>query len=154
MGIETEIKFEVAPADLEKLAASRSLRPSDGELVTHRHLVSTYFDTPKHVLWRNGISLRVRQAGKKHIQTVKTATNGVALGRGEWEQRVAGSHPDLRAAHGTPLQQLLSKKQRRKLDAVFAPRFHGRSDALQLLGSACAGSAGALARAARMTISK
>ena len=66
MGIETEIKFEVAPADLEKLAASRSLRPSDGELVTHRHLVSTYFDTPKHVLRRNGISLRVRQAGKKH----------------------------------------------------------------------------------------
>jgi inorganic triphosphatase YgiF len=124
MGIETEIKFEVAPADLEKLAASRSLRPSDGELVTHRHLVSTYFDTPKHVLWRNGISLRVRQAGKKHIQTVKTATNGVALGRGEWEQRVAGSHPDLRAADGTPLQQLLSKKQRRKLDAVFATHVH------------------------------
>src|SRR5256885_7473383 len=124
MGTETEIKFEVSPADLEKLSASRSLRPGDGERVPHRHGVSAYFDPPKHVPWRNGISLRVRQAGKKHIQTVKTATNGVALGRGEWEQRVADSHPDLRAAHDTPLQQLLSKKQRRKLDAVFATHVH------------------------------
>src|SRR5437763_189491 len=124
MGIETEIKCEVAPADLEKLAASRSLRPSDGELVTHRDLVSTYFDTPKHVLRRNGISLRVRQAGKKHIQTVKTATNGVALGRGEWEQRIANSQPDQRAAHDTPLQQQLSNKHRRKLDAGLPDGVH------------------------------
>ena len=124
MGIETEIKFEVSPADLEKLAASRSLRPNDGELVRHRHLVSTYFDTPKHVLRRNGMSLRVRQAGKKHIQTIKTSSNGVALGRGEWEKRVDGSQPDLRAARGTPLQRLLSKRLRRKLDAVFATHVH------------------------------
>jgi inorganic triphosphatase YgiF len=124
MGIETEIKFEVSPADLEKLAASRSVRPSDGELVRHRHLVSTYFDTPKHVLRRNGISLRVRQAGKKHIQTVKTAMNGVAIGRSEWEERVDGNEPNLRAARGTPLRQLLSKRDRRKLDAVFATHVH------------------------------
>jgi triphosphatase len=124
MGTETEIKFEVSPADLEKLAASRSLRPSNGELVTHRHLVSTYFDTPKHALRRNGISLRVRQAGKKHIQTIKTATNGVAIGRGEWEKRIDGSQPDLRAARGTPLQELLSKRLRRELDAVFSTHVH------------------------------
>jgi triphosphatase len=124
MGTETEIKFEVTPADLEKLAASRSLRPSNGELVTHRHLVSTYFDTPKHALRRNGISLRVRQAGKKHIQTIKTATNGVAIGRGEWEKRIDGSQPDLRAARGTPLQELLSKRLRRELDAIFSTHVH------------------------------
>ena len=124
MGTETEIKFEVSPADLEKLAASRSLRPSNGELVTHRHLVSTYFDTPKHALRRNGISLRVRQAGKKHIQTIKTAPNGVAIGRGEWEKRIDDNQPDLRAARGTPLQQLLSKRMRRELDAVFSTHVH------------------------------
>jgi triphosphatase len=124
MGTETEIKFEVSPADLEKLAASRSLRPNDGELVTHRHLISTYFDTPKHALRRNGISLRVRQAGKKHIQTIKTAMNGVAIGRGEWEKRVDGNEPDLRAARGTPLHQLLSKRLRRELDAVFSTHVH------------------------------
>ena len=55
MGIETEIKFEVSPAALQKIAASRSLRPSDGQLAEHQHLVSTYFDTPNHLLKRHGI---------------------------------------------------------------------------------------------------
>ncbi len=122
MGIETEIKFEVSPGDLQKLAASRSLRPSDGQLVEHRHLVSTYFDTPKHVLKRHGISLRVRHAGKKRIQTIKTA--GVAVERGEWEKRIDGDEPDLRAARGTPLQRLLSKRLKRDLDAVFSTHVH------------------------------
>ena len=101
MGIETEIKFEVSPSDLQKLAASRSLRPSDGQLIRHRHLISTYFDTPNHTLKRHGISLRVRQAGKKRIQTIKTAPNGVAVERGEWEKRIDGNEPTCapRAAH-------------------------------------------------------
>ncbi len=124
MGIETEIKFEVSPSDLQKLAASRSLRPSDGQLVRHRHLISTYFDTPNHTLKRHGISLRVRQAGKKRIQTIKTAPNGVAVERGEWEKRIDGNEPDLRAARGTPLHRLISKRLRRKLDAVFATHVH------------------------------
>lgn len=124
MGIETEIKFEVSPGDLQKLAASRSLRPSDGQLVEHRHLVSTYFDTPNHLLKRNGISLRVRQAGKKRIQTIKTAANGVAVERGEWEKRIDGNEPDLHAARGTPLQRLLSKRLKRDLDAVFSTHVH------------------------------
>ena len=124
MGIETEIKFEVSPADLQKLAASRSLRPSDGQLAEHRHMVSTYFDTPNHLLKRHGISLRVRQAGKKRIQTIKTAANGVAVARGEWEKRIDGNEPDLRAARGTPLHRLLSKKLKRDLDAVFSTHVH------------------------------
>jgi len=124
MGIETEIKFEVSPADLQKLAASRSLRPSDGQLPEHRHLVSTYFDTPNHLLKRHGISLRVRQAGKKRIQTIKTSANGVAVDRGEWEKRIDGDEPDLRAARGTPLQRLLSKQLKRDLDAVFSTHVH------------------------------
>jgi inorganic triphosphatase YgiF len=124
MGIETEIKFEVSPADLQKLAASRSLRPSDGQLAEHRHIVSTYFDTPNHLLKRHGISLRVRQAGKKRIQTIKTTANGVAVARGEWEKRIDGNEPDLRAARGTPLQRLLSKRLKRNLNAVFSTHVH------------------------------
>ena len=124
MGIETEIKFEVSPGDLQKLAASRSLRPSDGQLAEHSHLVSTYFDTPEHLLRRNGISLRVRQIGKKRIQTIKNATNGVTFGRAEWERRIDGDEPDLRAARGTPLQRLVSRRLKRDLDAVFSTHVH------------------------------
>ena len=122
-GIENELKFDVSPNDLQKLAASRSLRPADGRLAKHKYLVSTYFDTPKHILKRNGVSLRVRQAGKRRIQTIKTA-NGIAFGRGEWEHELEGSEPDLRAARGTALEPLLSKRLRRKLDPVFATHVH------------------------------
>lgn len=122
-GIENELKFDVSPNDLQKLAASRSLRPADGRLAKHKYLVSTYFDTPKHILKRNGVSLRVRQAGKRRIQTIKTA-NGISFGRGEWEHELEGSEPDLRAARGTALEPLLSKRLRRKLDPVFATHVH------------------------------
>src|ERR1700752_2646521 len=110
MGIETESKFEVSPGDLQKLAASRILRPSDGQLVEHRHLVSTYFDTPNHMLKRHGISLRVRQAGKKRIQTIKTSAHGVAIDRGEWEGLNVGDRTDVLPARGAPLQRVLSKR--------------------------------------------
>ena len=124
MGTENEVKFEVSADDLHKLAASRSLQPADGQLVKHKYLVSTYFDTPKHVLRRNGVSLRVREAGKKRVQTIKTASNGIALGRGEWEHKLDGNEPDLRAARGTALEPLLTKRLRRDLDPVFATHVH------------------------------
>ena len=124
MGIENEVKFEVSPGDLERLTAARSLRPADGQLAKHKYFVSTYFDTPKHVLRRNGVSLRVRRAGNKHIQTIKTARNGIALGRGEWESKIESNEPDFRAARGTALEPLLSKNIRRDLDPIFATHIH------------------------------
>lgn len=124
MGIENEVKFEVSPDDLEKLAAARSLRPANGQLPKHKYFVSTYFDTPKHVLRRNGVSLRVRQAGKKRVQTIKTAKNGIALGRGEWESKIKSNEPDFRAARGTALEPLLSKNFRRALDPIFTTHVH------------------------------
>lgn len=124
MGIENEVKFEVSPGDLEKLTAARSLRPADGQLAKQKYFVSTYFDTPKHVLRRNGVSLRVRRAGKKHLQTIKTARDGIALGRGEWESKIESNKPDFRAARGTALEPLLSRNIRRDLDPIFATHIH------------------------------
>jgi hypothetical protein len=57
MGTETELKFEVAPQDLRKLKAAPALRRKPA---MEENLISVYFDTPKHKLARNGVSLRVR----------------------------------------------------------------------------------------------
>ncbi len=124
MGIETEIKFEVTPGDLRKLAASRKLRPYSKELSEHQHIVSTYFDTRDHVLRRNGISLRIRQIGKKRTQTIKTSVSDASIDRGEWETRIRGDDLDLRAARSTPLQRLMSKRVRRDLSAAFSTHVH------------------------------
>jgi inorganic triphosphatase YgiF len=120
MGIESEVKFEASARDLRKLAATRLLRPSDGRLPRHKYLVSTYFDTPKLLLRKNGVSLRVRQAGKKRVQTIKTANGGISLSRGEWEHKLQSDEPDLRAARGTALEPLLSGKLKRNLEPIFA----------------------------------
>jgi len=69
MGNEIELKFQVAPRELRKLKAARTLhlKPPKEE-----DLVSVYFDTPKHKLARNGVSLRVRRHGDKFLQTIKS----------------------------------------------------------------------------------
>jgi inorganic triphosphatase YgiF len=120
MGIESEVKFEASARDLRKLAATRMLRPSDGQLPRHKYLVSTYFDTPKLLLRKNGVSLRVRQTGKKRVQTIKTVNGGISLSRGEWEHKLQNDEPDLRAARGTALEPLLSGKLKRNLEPIFA----------------------------------
>jgi inorganic triphosphatase YgiF len=120
MGTESEVKFEASTRDLRKLAAARILRQSDGQLPRHKYLVSTYFDTPKLLLRKNGVSLRVRQAGKKRVQTIKTVNGGISPGRGEWEHKLQGDAPDLRAARGTALERLLSGKLKRNLEPIFA----------------------------------
>src|SRR5882757_10342018 len=122
MGIESEVKFEASARDLRKLAAARILR-TDGQLPRHKYLVSTYFDTPKLLLRKNGVSLRVRQAGKKRVQTIKTVNGGASLGRGEWEHKLQGDEPDLRAARGTALEPLLSGKLKRDLKRDLEPIF-------------------------------
>jgi inorganic triphosphatase YgiF len=120
MGIESEVKFEASARDLRKLAAARILRPSDGQLPRHKYFVSTYFDTPELLLRKNGVSLRVRRTGKKRVQTIKAVNGGISLSRGEWQHKLEGDEPDLRAARGTALQPLLSGKLKRKLEPIFA----------------------------------
>ena len=36
------------------------------------NLISVYFDTPKHTLARNDVTLRVRHNGAKCLQTIKS----------------------------------------------------------------------------------
>ena len=105
MGIETELKFKVAPQDLRKLKAARALHRKP---LTEEMLVSVYFDTLKHKLARNGISLRVRHNGDKRLQTIKSEGANGSFRRGEWEHEINGDIPDLRKAQSTPLAPLLT----------------------------------------------
>ena len=73
-------------------------------------LASVYFDTPKHKLGRNGISLRIRRNGEKRLQTVKSQCADGSFRRGEWENEITGDVPDLRKVQGTALEPLLTKK--------------------------------------------
>jgi triphosphatase len=124
MGIENELKFEVSLDDLQKLSTAQRLKPADGQFARHKYFVSTYFDTPEHFLRRNAVSLRIRRAGKKYLQTIKTAKDGIAIGRGEWESKVESDEPDFQAARDTALKPLLSRRVRRDLGPIFRTHVH------------------------------
>jgi triphosphatase len=51
---EIELKFEVTPRDLRKLRAARGLRRKP---LKEENLVSVYFDTTKHALARNDVTV-------------------------------------------------------------------------------------------------
>lgn len=104
---ETEIKLEV-----DAMARDAVVRAFVGAHVTRRRLRATYWDTPDGRLAERGIALRVRQEGRRWVQTVKAAGEGV-LHRQEHNVPLPGRWPgegpcvDPARHGGTPAGALL-----------------------------------------------
>ncbi|MBX6322410.1 MAG: CYTH and CHAD domain-containing protein, partial [Rhodospirillaceae bacterium] len=93
---EVELKLRLPPAEAPRLRRSPLLRGIGGRPVT-RHLRSVYYDTPDHALRRHDMALRVRDDGRRRVQTLKVPSgpsNGLHVYR-EIECRVEGPWPDL-----------------------------------------------------------
>ncbi|MCK1390941.1 CYTH and CHAD domain-containing protein [Bradyrhizobium sp. 1] len=119
MNTETELKFQVAPRKLASLLRNGSGRRHRSE----QTLVSNYYDTSKHKLRRNGLTLRVRKIEDRYVQTVKASGMG-SVTRGEWEHEVSGAKPDLKQMKNTALERVATKKLPRKLRSVFQTDVH------------------------------
>ncbi len=121
MAREVELKLEMPRVAADRVAELPWLRELTSGPVIREKLVTVYFDTRKHRLRAHGLSLRIRRAGGKRLQTIKTLGDGGngAFGRGEWEREVGRDRPDLKLAAGTALERLATKKLARKLRPVF-----------------------------------
>jgi triphosphatase len=117
MALEPELKFRIPRSELKSLAAMRFAGTRGGQSA-ERHLVSTYFDTPKQKLHAHKFTLRVRETNDQFVQTIKSAEAG-SFARGEWERKLAKASPDLDHLDETPLGSLIGRKARRKLRPVF-----------------------------------
>jgi triphosphatase len=115
---ETEIKLQLPSANSARLRGVPLLRRASN--LKHEQLVSVYFDTKHLKLKRSGLTLRIRHADGRYIQTVKSE-NGGLFERGEWEAEVADGRPDLKKAAAT-LKPLGLKKLERQLRPVFEAR--------------------------------
>lgn len=109
---EIELKLLVAPELLAGLDQAPPIVSHARNNGTVRHLKAVYFDTPGRALYRAGFTLRVRQSGKRFLQTVKTLAeeSGELFRRGEWESPVAAMAPELPALLplvGTDLHEVL-----------------------------------------------
>jgi triphosphatase len=125
---EIEIKLELPSAKPLRIAEVPAVRQTS-RTVRSEKLVSVYFDTDRLKLGRHGVTLRVRQIGRRHVQTIKTGDG--LFERGEWETPIATDHPNLKAARRTPIKRLLTRKARQQLHAVFETRVRRRTYSLR-----------------------
>jgi triphosphatase len=70
-----------------------------GSVSSQERLISTYYDTHDFALKQRGLTLRIREQAGRFIQTVKADDLAGAniLARGEWEDALSDSRPDLEA---------------------------------------------------------
>jgi triphosphatase len=118
---EIELKLEVPPANLPRLAKIPRLRALKTPPKSATE-ISVYFDTKNRRLHKKGLMLRVRRVGDRYVQTIKSAGHSDLFERDEWESEIDGAMPDLRLAQGTALEPLLSRKFCRQLKPVFETR--------------------------------
>lgn len=118
--IEVELKLAVAAGDLpqlrrrlERFGPARRMR-----------LETIYYDTPDELLAAHGFALRIRRAGRRWMQTLKSETDAAALARrGEWEWPLRGSRLQRAPLADTPLAPLLARRPRVRLVERFRTRF-------------------------------
>ena len=118
---EVELKLELPPASLpsiKQVPLLKALKPSPSRAAE----ISVYFDTDKYELRKNGLMLRVRRIGHRHVQTIKASSSSGPFERDEWENAIAGNEPDLSLAKDSPLGRLASDKLRRQLKPIFETR--------------------------------
>lgn len=119
MGTEFELKLATSRSGLRRALALPWLKKLAGENnIKRQRLVSVYFDTRELALRDHGVSLRVRQAGGRRLQTIKANSAGLTERR-EWEAEIDRDRPNLRLARGTALAPILTGQIARHLQPVL-----------------------------------
>ena len=143
--LEVELKFELSRSDVLALCRSAPFQAMQSAAPTRQTLRATYFDTADLKLSSRGVSLRVRQEGRRYVQCVKAAVddpvNAKACGavaggfaRREWEWPVAGVDlvpallktddalkPLFKGIHAKKLQPIFSTDIRRETRQLRTP---------------------------------
>jgi triphosphatase len=124
--LEVELKLALPANQIERFKRHPSLRPISPHRAVVSELDAIYFDTDQLELQSQGIALRLRQAGTRWVQTVKT--RGQSVGglhqRTEWEYPSDGIHLNFDAITHVDLRnQLTVLHQADALKPIFRTRF-------------------------------
>jgi triphosphatase len=116
---ETELKLALSPSIAETVFSLPVFTQRRSGESKSQHLVTTYYETPGKDLARRGVTLRIRGANDKRIQTVKSIGDcGVANSRGEWEWPIESATPDLRLLKDAPISNLFADVSEDQLEPV------------------------------------
>jgi len=121
MATELEIKLTLSEPAQAKALEWLLARP-EALIGPRKTLINRYYDTPDAALNGARAALRVRQAGDRFIQTLKTKGEFVdgAHRREEWEWELSGPELDLSLLEQTPLHGQVDLKA---LDLAFETNF-------------------------------
>ena len=103
-GREVELKLSIPPERLAGMLRSPRLKPPGAHRAVTRALRNVYYDTQHLSLREQGVVLRVRESGRRYLQTLKATSRDAAglFRRGEWETPLPGPHPDLAKLNQVP----------------------------------------------------
>ena len=122
---EVELKLAASAEAMDTLLASQLLRGHARSPVRKRQLVTVYYDTEDHRLGRRRLALRVRQSGRRFIQTLKSADSGqgAETSRSEWEVDLPDATPQLAAFNDPAALDLTGLVLPDELRPTFETRF-------------------------------
>ena len=101
---EIELKFDLDPASLKRLA----VHPALAGRGQGRTLSAVYYDTPDLALRAARLTLRVRKTGKRLVQTVKRGRPSDLFNRDEWEAPLKTAEPDFGLLAETPVADVFA----------------------------------------------
>jgi inorganic triphosphatase YgiF len=128
--MEIELKLTVYPGDLPAVLWAVSSVAAVAGPPSSKRLESRYYDTACRKLRAKGMTLRVRRAGEKFVQTVKAEGDG-PFKRGEWEKPVSSFAPELDGAAGGLGEVFVTDIERSKQVARF-PVWRGDPSSIEL----------------------
>jgi triphosphatase len=127
---QVELRLLVPQGTLEKLREAPVIVQHARNRGAFRRLETVYYDTPEQLLFRHGMSLRVRRSGKQFIQTLRLQSN---IGqRRQWEAPVEGDTPDLARLPADEVGDPLTTLTNDAMVPVFATKFRRHARQLDL----------------------
>ena len=130
---EIELKLLAPQGALEQLREMPVIVQHARNRGAFRRLETVYYDTPERLLFRHGMSLRVRRSGKHFIQTLKLLPNaGQPLTRRQWEAPVDNVTPDLARLPADEVGDPVTTLTNDALVPVFATRVRRHARQLDL----------------------
>lgn len=132
---EIELKLAASLEALETLRGADLIARHARNQGVIRRLDAVYYDTPDRLLDRNGLALRVRRSGKRHVQTLKRSGSGDPLARDEWEVALPDGTLDLALLPLAEIGEPLASLSAGQLAPVFATRIRRRVRRLDYAGA-------------------
>jgi inorganic triphosphatase YgiF len=130
MAVETELKLLLPPERIAGLGRVPAVAAATRGRPVSRRVHTVYYDTPERDLARHGMALRLRRAGARWIQTLKTEgrVRGGLHERGEHDAPAAAQLLNFVALAASPAAELLGDPRvRARLQPVFVTDFRRTS---------------------------